>query len=145
MMRANTSRANFHASSKQKTHDELPLEMWSEGCLEYGRLGVSLYGTRDAAANWEDANAKVLQEHQFERWVGLDEEHHEQAFRVEAQHCGASRDLGKSLVPLNRKIIWQDGGIAYSPNKGNVRKCRSTEFAACEGRAHTSCQRERTR
>ena len=30
---------------------------------------MSLYGTRDAAANWEDAYAKVLQEHQFERGV----------------------------------------------------------------------------
>ena len=28
---------------------------------------LSLYGTRDAAAIWEDACARVLQEHQFER------------------------------------------------------------------------------
>ena len=30
---------------------------------------MSLYGTRDAAANWKDAHAKVLQEHQLERGV----------------------------------------------------------------------------
>ena len=30
---------------------------------EYGKLRVSLYGTRDATANWEDAYAKVLTEH----------------------------------------------------------------------------------
>ena len=47
----------------------LPPEMWSKGCPEYGRLRVSLYGTRDAAENWEDAYAKILQEHQFERGV----------------------------------------------------------------------------
>ena len=44
-------------------------EMWSKGCPEYGRLRVSLYGTCDTAAYWEDANAKVLREHQFERGV----------------------------------------------------------------------------
>ena len=47
----------------------LPPEMWSKGCPEYGRLRVSLYSTRDAAENWENAYAKVLQEHQFERGV----------------------------------------------------------------------------
>ena len=34
-----------------------------------GRLRVSLYGTRDAAANWEDAYAEVLREHLFDRGV----------------------------------------------------------------------------
>ena len=34
-------------------------------------LRVSLYGTRDAAANWEDAHAKVLREHQFDRGLGV--------------------------------------------------------------------------
>ena len=31
----------------------------------------------------------------------------------------ASGDLGKSLVMLNRKIVWEDDGIAYEPDKRN--------------------------
>ena len=80
---------------------------------------MSLYGTRDAAANWEDADAKVLHEHHFERGVacpcsfysrergtgssstetiscqvteapvGMDEEYRELALRVEAHHIGS--------------------------------------------------------
>ena len=30
---------------------------------------------------------------------------------------GASSDLAKSLVMLNRKILWQDNGIAHIPDK----------------------------
>ena len=41
--------------------------MWLSEYPEYGRLRVSLHGTRDAAANWEDAYAKVLTEHGFAR------------------------------------------------------------------------------
>ena len=55
--------------SQEERHVELPHEMWSKGCPAYGRLRVSLYGTRDAAANWENACAKVLREHQFDRGV----------------------------------------------------------------------------
>ena len=69
MMHTDTSRAYFHAPCKGEKYVELPPETWSKGCPECGRLRVSLYGTRDAAANWEDAYAKVLQEHQFNRGV----------------------------------------------------------------------------
>ena len=69
VMHTDISRAYFHARSKAQKCVELPTEMWSGGSLECGRLRVSLYGTRDAAANWEDACAKVLQAHQFERGV----------------------------------------------------------------------------
>ena len=69
MMHTDISRAYFHAPCKEEKYVESPPEMWSKGCPEYGRLRVSLYGTRDAAANWEDACAKVLREHQFNRWV----------------------------------------------------------------------------
>ena len=60
MMHTDTSRAYCHAPCKEETYVELP---------EYGRLRVSLYGTRDAAANWEDAYPNVLREHQFDRGV----------------------------------------------------------------------------
>ena len=66
MMHTDISRAYCHAPSKEEKYVELPTEM-SKGCPEYGRLGLSLYGTRDAPANWEDAYAEVLHEHQFER------------------------------------------------------------------------------
>ena len=68
-MHTDISRAYFHAPSKEEKYVELPPEMWSEGNPEYGRFRVSLFGTRDAAAKWEDARAKVLREHQFERGV----------------------------------------------------------------------------
>ena len=37
----------------------------------------------------------------------------------ESKHTmmGASSDLGESLVMLNRRIVWQDDGIAYIPDK----------------------------
>ena len=68
MMHTDISRAYFHAPCKEGKYVELPHEMWSNGCPEYGRLRVSLYGTRDAA-NWEGAYAKALREHQFDRGV----------------------------------------------------------------------------
>ena len=41
----------------------------------------------------------------------------------ESKHTmmAASHDLGKSLIMLNRKIVWQDSGIAYIPDK---RRCQ---------------------
>ena len=60
MMHTDMSRAYFHAPCKEKKYVELPREMWSKGCPEYGRLRVSLYGSRDAATNWEDASTVGL-------------------------------------------------------------------------------------
>ena len=51
MMRADISKVYFHAPCRDKKYFELPPEMWSEGYLEYRRLRMSLYGTRDAAAS----------------------------------------------------------------------------------------------
>ena len=67
MVHTDISRAYFHAPSKEEKDVDLPPEMWSEGSLECGRLRVPLYHTRDTAANWEDAHAKVFLEHQFGR------------------------------------------------------------------------------
>ena len=71
MMHTDIRRAYLHAPCKEEKYGELPPEMWSKGCPEHGRHRVSLYGTRDAAANWEDAYAKVLREHQFDRGVAF--------------------------------------------------------------------------
>ena len=48
-MHTDISRAYVHAPSKEEKYVELPPEMWSEGYLEFGRLGVLLYCTSDAA------------------------------------------------------------------------------------------------
>ena len=69
MMHTDISRAYFHAPSKEEKYVQLPSEMWRSEYPEYGRLRVSLYGTRDAAANWEAAYAKFLTEHGFARGV----------------------------------------------------------------------------
>ena len=140
----NISKAYFHAPCKEEKNVELPLEMWSKGCPEYGRLIVSLYGT----ANCEDAYAKVLREHQFDRGVACPcsfysrvrgvriiihgddfisggprhqlkwlEEFVDNHFESKHTVMEASSDLAKSLVMLNRKMLWQDNGIAYIPDK----------------------------
>ena len=58
-----------NAPSKEEKYVQLPSEMWRSEYPEYGRLRVSLYGTHDAAAKWEDAYATVLTEHGFARGV----------------------------------------------------------------------------
>ena len=51
MMLTDISRAYLYAPSKEEKYVELPSEMWQSEYPEYGRLRVSLFGTRDAAAN----------------------------------------------------------------------------------------------
>jgi hypothetical protein len=52
------SRAYFHAPAREEKYVDLPMEDASEG--KCGRLRVSMCGTRDTAANWEEAYAVVL-------------------------------------------------------------------------------------
>ena len=67
MTHTDISRAYFHVVCREERYVELPPTVWSEGYPENGRFRVSLYGTRDAAACWEDAYATEVQEHLFER------------------------------------------------------------------------------
>ena len=60
MMHMDISRAFFHAPCNEEKYVEWLFETWRHGCPECGRLRVSLCGTRDVAANWKDAYAKVL-------------------------------------------------------------------------------------
>ena len=69
MMHTDISRSYFHAPSKEEKYVELPGGMWTSNYPVYGRLRVSLCGTRDAATNWEDAYAKVLMERRSTRGV----------------------------------------------------------------------------
>ena len=56
-------RAYFYAKAKRLIYVKLPPEDWEEG--DEGRCGVldfSLYGTRDAAQNWEEELGNLLTE-----------------------------------------------------------------------------------
>ena len=52
------SRAYFYAPARRPVYVALPQEDFEEGMC--GRLNVSMYGTRDAAANWEAKYADHL-------------------------------------------------------------------------------------
>ena len=139
------SRAYVQSLSKEEKYVKLPLGMWTGGSPEYGRLMVSLYGTRGPAAILEDACAQVLDQFEGEVACPCSLQSREGGIRVvvhgddplsggpryqlewmksitnkhfESKHImmRASSDLGKSLVMLNRKIVWQEDGIAYNPD-----------------------------
>ena len=59
-MLSDVKRAYFHAPTKRELYVEVPKEdpNWQPGLL--GRLRLSLYGTRDAAANWQKCVADHL-------------------------------------------------------------------------------------
>ena len=72
-MHLDISRAYFHAPAREAKYIQIPAEDWKvdgsdiEDC---GRLNVSLYGTRDAARNWEEAYSDVLTSAGFARGKG---------------------------------------------------------------------------
>ena len=128
------SRAYVHSLSKEEKYVELPLGMWTGGSPEYGRLMVSLCGTRGPAAILEDACAQVLDQFEGEVACPCSLKSREGGIRVvvhgddplsgghryqlewmksitnkhfESKHImmRPSSDLGKSLVMLNRKIV----------------------------------------
>ena len=59
------SRAYFYAPSRKPVFVQLPEEDAEAGMC--GRLNVSMYGTRDAAANWEEKYTEHLLRHGFQR------------------------------------------------------------------------------
>ena len=101
---------------------------------------VSLYGTRDAAAKWEDAYANARGTASpcslccKDRWIRVVV--HGDDFlsggprsqlgwleKVLDKHCeakhtvmGESKSLKKSIVMLNRRISWRNSGIMYEPD-----------------------------
>ena len=48
----------MYAKSRRPVFKQLPNEDWEDGMC--GRLNVSLYGTRDAASNWENTYSDAL-------------------------------------------------------------------------------------
>ena len=62
-------RAYFHAPARRTVYVKLPPEDHEDGMC--GKLNKSLYGTRDAAQNWERQYANVMSELGFNRGVAV--------------------------------------------------------------------------
>ncbi len=68
LLYSDISRAYFHAAAREDKYVEIPMEDWQEGDEDRcGKLRVSMYGTRDAAVNWEACYAELLTENGFRR------------------------------------------------------------------------------
>ena len=61
----NVRRAYFHAEARRKVYVKLPEEDCTEGYC--GRLKKAMYGTRDAAQNWEYAYVAFMEKIGFNR------------------------------------------------------------------------------
>ena len=60
-------RAYFHARARRRVYVDLPEEDFEEG--KCGRLVKAMYGTRDAAPNWEMEYTEMLREAGFRQGV----------------------------------------------------------------------------
>jgi len=56
-------RAYFHARARREVYVKLPAEDFEEGMC--GRLNKAMYGTRDAAQNWEEEYTEFMREWGF--------------------------------------------------------------------------------
>ena len=107
-------RAYFYAPARRKVFVELPPEDYQPGDERIcGLLRYSLYGTRDAAQNWEEELASTLSGFGLTRrsacpcvWRG----------RVKR------KDLEKSGRILNRVIEWDRDGITIEADQRHVRE-----------------------
>ena len=67
LMHNDVSRAYFHAEAIRPVYVDFNDEDWSPGDENScGKLNLSMYGTRDAATNWEAAYQKQMKAMQFE-------------------------------------------------------------------------------
>ena len=64
-------RAYFYAEATRELYVELPEEDSEFGGSMVGRLRLCLYGTRDAALNWQDTLSKHLVDIGFKRGIGF--------------------------------------------------------------------------
>ena len=66
VMHVDVSTAYFNTPVKREICIEIPCEDWSEQDGDVvGKLEKSLYGTRDAAQNWSEAAAAILENNTF--------------------------------------------------------------------------------
>ena len=64
---ADVSRAYFYARARRNVYVQIADQDWEEGDdSRCGRLNLSMYGTRDAAQNWEAAYTRTMQAAGFE-------------------------------------------------------------------------------
>ena len=85
LIHVDVRRAYFHAPSRRDTFITIPVEDQEYGDhLRCGRLNVSMYGTRDAARNWEEHYDRILREAGFLRgaYCPCADYHPEWEFRV---------------------------------------------------------------
>ena len=62
------SGAYFQAKAKRDVYVNLPDEDWEDGMC--GKLIKSMYGTRDAAHNWEEEYSGFMENIRFKRGIG---------------------------------------------------------------------------
>eukprot|EP00973_Karenia_brevis_P032314 4453349-Karenia_brevis.AAC.1 len=66
MLYVDVRRAYFHAPVRSDTYIQLPVENWREGDeCRVGKLNVSLYGTWEAASNWQEETSNFMTEKGF--------------------------------------------------------------------------------
>ena len=70
LMRHDVSRAYFYAEAARCMYIEIPLEDPLYDLSMLGKLRLCLYGTRDAALNWQQTLSEHLIEADFKRGVG---------------------------------------------------------------------------
>ena len=129
-------RAYFHAPARRKVFVELPPEDYQPGDEHMcGLLRHSLYGTRDAAQNWEEDLASTLSDLKLTRgiacpcvWRGCIKgedivatvittvgggilRQTSKRYEVKKHVIGEDPDLEKTGRTLNRVIVWNRDGI----------------------------------
>ena len=84
LMVNDVARAYFHAKCTRDIYIELPEEDEQYGVGDVvGKLNLCLYGTRDAATNWQETLSSHLVENGFSRGIGFPS-----VFHHEAKICG---------------------------------------------------------
>ena len=144
-------RAYFHAKARRRVYIELPEgDGGGPGSRQCGLLGKSLYGTRDAAQNWECELGGFLEEVGLRRGqastclyseelrgisasvLGADvtvkasredaEWLIEERYEIKTQMIGEAADLDKQLQILNRTVRWSSRGFWTEADPRHVKE-----------------------
>ena len=143
---ADERRAYFDAPSRRRVFVELPPEDYQAGDAHMcGLLQYSLYGTRDAAQNWEEEIASTLSDLKLTRriaypcvWptvhgdditIGGERSAVERLIKMKSRKCeikkqvtGEDADLEKIGRIVNRVIKWGRDGITIEADQRHVRE-----------------------
>ena len=125
-------KAYFHAPVKRLVYVHLPEEFCEPGeyCSVCGRLNFSLYGTRDAASNWEECYSQALIELGFKQGLSSPCVFHHPTRGISTMvHGGDFTSLGVESefvwlrASLESKILIKDRGI-LGPEAHHLREFR---------------------